>query len=157
MSARKNSSFARHGPHNRRCLTSKLQANFFVNPVNTFGIYLPALSSQHIKYAPITITNAAFVNLFDANFQTGPTATAGFGLIGRSVELQHSAGASDRHAPVFSNIVDNLALTIPFRDIAAPRTAGQRTSEFSYDDTLQQLLVQYQICDDLLQAPVLIF
>lgn len=101
-------------------------------------------------HAPIAIKNAGFANLFNASFQTGRITAAGFVLTGRCVELHHSAGASDRVAPAFPDTIDDLALTIPFLDIAAQHTAVQRTSELSFVDILQHLLVQHQICDDLL-------
>jgi hypothetical protein len=71
---------------------------------------LPSLAAQKHVDAPVAVAHARLADLFDAGFDAGLLAAAGFVMIGRTIEFEDAARAPDRNAPFIANRRRQLAL-----------------------------------------------
>ena len=68
-------------------LVAQLQAQFIVNAMGLLQIELLSLAAQKNMDAPVAIPNPGLADLFDAGFQAGLLAAAGFIMIGGPIKL----------------------------------------------------------------------
>jgi hypothetical protein len=78
----------------------------------------------------------------DPSFQSGPLATARFVVIGGPIEFQDAARPPDRDAP-------------NYRKPSSPARACEQVLQFSANDVVKHLAIQWQFGHDLLQLRIL--
>ena len=92
---------------------------------------LLTLPAQENPRAAIIIANACFTDLSDPLLQTGLISTLRLIVIGGTINRQHLADKTDRLIPLVLHTINQLATL--------------SRSELSFDDILENLLIQTQI------------
>jgi hypothetical protein len=77
--------------------------------MGSLHVDLPAFATEQDMDAPIAISDAGLADLPNAGFNAGLLAAAGLVMIGRSVDFQDPASPPDRHVPVTTHLVHQLA------------------------------------------------
>src|SRR4051794_24222890 len=93
-----------------RRLVAQLQAQLAIDPPRLVLPVAPSFAAKHDMNAAIAVANADMTDLPVPLFESSLTGATRSVVVGRSAELESPAGPADRHLPLATNLVDELAL-----------------------------------------------
>ena len=91
-------------------LSAQLKTQAPVEPIGLLDVDISAFPTQQNTHAPILVAYTCLANLLKARRKFGMLRAAGPVMVVRSLDLKHSAGAPDRHAPILPNPIDQIPL-----------------------------------------------
>src|SRR5215468_11926274 len=128
------------------CFVAQLQAHLAIDPIGLLVVDPPTFTAKQHMHAPIAVANPRLADLLDPSFEHGLSGAARLVVVGGRVEQQHPTGPSDRHIPLPTHLVHQLALPHRPQSFRRMTSCSISLSRLRSATTLRSLLFSSSSC-----------